>query len=80
MHVRQSDMRMISVDSDPTSVFAEPSNNLHAAFTLRCQTPSDLAATIFHHFGIPANVQYLDYRGRPRYVLDEKGKAIEELV
>jgi uncharacterized protein DUF1501 len=43
-------------------------------------TPSDLAATIFHHFGIPANVQYRDYRGRPRYVLDEKGKAIEELV
>jgi uncharacterized protein (DUF1501 family) len=43
-------------------------------------TPSDLAATIFHHFGIPANVQYLDYRGRPRYVLDEKGAAIKELI
>jgi hypothetical protein len=43
-------------------------------------TPADLAATIFHHFGIPANVQYIDYRGRPRYVLDEKGAAIKELL
>lgn len=43
-------------------------------------TPSDLAATIFHHFGIPADVQYIDYRGRPRYVLEEKGKAIGELI
>jgi hypothetical protein len=43
-------------------------------------TPSDLAATIFHHFGIPSDVQYIDYRGRPRYVLEEKGKAIGELV
>ena len=43
-------------------------------------TPSDLAATIFHHFGIPSNVQYIDYRGRPRYVLDEKGAAIKELI
>jgi len=43
-------------------------------------TPSDLAATIFHHFGIPADVQYLDYRGRPRYMLEEKGEAIRELI
>jgi uncharacterized protein (DUF1501 family) len=43
-------------------------------------TPSDLAATIFHHFGVPAHVQYIDYRGRPRYVLDEKGAAIKELI
>ena len=43
-------------------------------------TPSDLAATIFRHFGIPTDVQYIDYRGRPRYVLDEKGAAIKELV
>jgi uncharacterized protein (DUF1501 family) len=43
-------------------------------------TPSDLAATIFRHFGIPADVQYIDHRGRPRYVLDERGEAIGELV
>jgi len=43
-------------------------------------TPSDLAATIFHHFGIPSDVQYIDYRGRPRYVLEEKGQAIKELI
>jgi Uncharacterized protein conserved in bacteria len=43
-------------------------------------TPSDLAATIFHHFGIPADAQYFDYRGRPRYVLEEKGAAIRELL
>lgn len=42
--------------------------------------PSDLAATIFHHFGIPADVQYTDYRGRPRYVLEENAAAIRELV
>jgi hypothetical protein len=43
-------------------------------------TPSDLAATIFHHFGVPADVQYIDYRGRPKYVLEEKGKPIAELL
>jgi hypothetical protein len=43
-------------------------------------TPSDLAATIFHHFGIPSDVQYVDHRGRPRYVLEEKGEAIRELI
>jgi hypothetical protein len=43
-------------------------------------TPSDLAATIFHHFGIPADVQYVDYRGRPRYVLEDNAAAIRELV
>jgi hypothetical protein len=43
-------------------------------------TPSDLAATIFHHFGIPTDYQYIDYRGRPRYVVEEGGKPIGELV
>jgi hypothetical protein len=43
-------------------------------------TPSDLAATIFHHFGVPADVQYIDYRGRPKYVLEEKGKPLAELL
>lgn len=43
-------------------------------------TPADLAATIFHHFGIPKDVQYLDYRSRPRYVVEESGAAIRELI
>jgi hypothetical protein len=43
-------------------------------------TPSNLAGTIFRHFGIPADVQYTDYRGRPRYVLEEKAEPISELT
>lgn len=43
-------------------------------------SPSDLAATIFRHFGIPADVQYVDYRARPRYVLEEKAAPIAELL
>jgi hypothetical protein len=43
-------------------------------------TPSELAATIFRHFGIPADVQYTDYRGRPRFVLEEKAEPIRELT
>jgi hypothetical protein len=43
-------------------------------------TPSDLAATIFHHFGVPRDVQYVDYRGRPRYVVEETGQPIAELL
>ena len=43
-------------------------------------TPSDLAATIFHHMRVPADIQYIDYRGRPRFVLEERGEAIRELL
>jgi hypothetical protein len=43
-------------------------------------TPSDLAATIFRHMGVPADVQYLDFRGRPHYVLEERGEALRELI
>lgn len=41
-------------------------------------TPGDLAATIFHHMGVPTDVSYLDNRGRPRIVIDQ-GKPIAEL-
>lgn len=41
-------------------------------------TPGDLAATIFHHMGVPVDVSYLDSRGRPRIVVSQ-GKPIEEL-
>jgi hypothetical protein len=41
-------------------------------------TPGDLAATIFHHMGVPLDITYQDNRGRPRYVIDQ-GKPITEL-
>ena len=31
-------------------------------------TPGDLAATIYHHMGVPLDGTYLDARGRPRYL------------
>jgi uncharacterized protein (DUF1501 family) len=42
-------------------------------------TPGDLAATIYHHMGVPLNTTYTDLRGRPRYVV-EHGDPIRELV
>ena len=41
-------------------------------------TPADIAATIYRHFGVPDESQYIDYRGRPRF-LQEGGQAIAEL-
>jgi hypothetical protein len=43
-------------------------------------TPGDLAATIFHHFGVPLDVQYLDNRGRPHFVLANGGQPLRELI
>lgn len=42
-------------------------------------TPGDLAATIFHHMGVPLDITYLDHRGRPRRVI-EQGAPIAELL
>lgn len=42
-------------------------------------TPGDLAATIYHHFGVPLDATYDDSRGRPRYIV-ENGAPIRELV
>jgi hypothetical protein len=41
--------------------------------------PGDLAATIYHHMGVPLDTTYLDNTGRPRYVV-ENGKPIRELL
>ncbi|MGL5095258.1 MAG: DUF1501 domain-containing protein, partial [Planctomycetia bacterium] len=41
-------------------------------------TPGDLAATVYKHMGVPTDATYLDFQGRPRFVLDS-GKPIEEL-
>lgn len=42
-------------------------------------TPGDLAATIYHHFGIPPTETYLDHQGRPRFIV-EGGTALRELI
>lgn len=43
-------------------------------------TPSDLAATIYHHFGVSQETAYLDPTGRPIPVVQENGKPISELI
>jgi len=42
-------------------------------------SPGDLAATIYHHFGIPPETTYLDHQGRP-LVIAGHGEAISELL
>lgn len=42
-------------------------------------TPGDLAATIYHHFGVPLDATYEDHRGRPRYIVED-GKPLRELI
>ena len=42
-------------------------------------TPGDLAATIYHHMGVPLDTTYTDPQGRPRFIVD-KGEPIRELV
>lgn len=43
-------------------------------------TPADLAATIYHHFGVPQDTTYTDPTGRPIPVVQEEGKPLAELV
>jgi hypothetical protein len=42
-------------------------------------TPGDLAATIYHHMGVPLDATYADTSGRPRYIV-ENGQPIRELI
>lgn len=42
-------------------------------------TPGDLAATIYHHMGVPLNATYTDHQGRPIFIVDE-GAPLKELV
>jgi hypothetical protein len=42
-------------------------------------TPGDIAATIYHHMGVPLDATYTDTTGRPRYLVDH-GAPIRELV
>ncbi len=43
-------------------------------------TPGDLAATIYHHMEVPLGETYLDDRGRPRFIVQENGQPIKELI
>jgi hypothetical protein len=43
-------------------------------------TPQDLAATIYHHFGIPLDTTYEDFTGRPNFMVMNGGRPIAELV
>jgi hypothetical protein len=43
-------------------------------------TPGDLAATIYHHFGVPQDTVYIDPTGRPIPVVQEDGRALAELI
>lgn len=42
-------------------------------------SPGDLAATIYHHLGVPLNSTYPDHQGRPVFILEE-GAPIQELI
>ncbi|HIG31224.1 MAG TPA: DUF1501 domain-containing protein [Verrucomicrobiales bacterium] len=42
-------------------------------------SPGDIAATIYHHLGIPLDSTYLDHQGRPIYIIQD-GKPISEMV
>jgi hypothetical protein len=42
-------------------------------------TLGDIAATIYHHFGVPLDATYEDHRGRPRYIVED-GKPLGELI
>ena len=43
-------------------------------------TPQDLAATIYHHFGIPLDTTWQDFAGRPNFMVMNGGRPIAELV
>ncbi len=42
-------------------------------------SPGDLAATIYHHFGVPLDSTYQDHQGRPLYIVDH-GVPLREII
>jgi uncharacterized protein (DUF1501 family) len=42
-------------------------------------TPGDLAATIYHHMGVPLDTIYTDHQGRPNFIVDQ-GAPLRELI
>jgi hypothetical protein len=45
----------------------------------RAIIPGDIAATIYKHMQVPLDSQYVDPRGRPRFMLEDGGEPISEL-
>ena len=43
-------------------------------------TPGDLAATIYHHMGVPLDSTYTDPAGRLMNLLPNGGDVVRELV
>lgn len=43
-------------------------------------TPGDLAATLYRYMDVPLDTTYLDNRGRPRFVIENNGQPISELL
>jgi len=41
--------------------------------------PGDIAASIYKHMEVPLDLQYVDPRGRPRFMLEDGGEPIAEL-
>ncbi|MCB1064511.1 MAG: DUF1501 domain-containing protein [Verrucomicrobiae bacterium] len=42
--------------------------------------PGDLAATIYHHFGVPQDTMFTDFTGRPHFAVQDGGRPIAEMV
>jgi hypothetical protein len=43
-------------------------------------SPGDLAATVFNHLGIDQSTNWIDTQGRPRPIVTDGGRVIEELL
>jgi hypothetical protein len=43
-------------------------------------SPGDLAATVFNHLGIDQSTNWIDTQGRPRPIVTDGGRVIEELI
>lgn len=43
-------------------------------------TPAEIAATVYHHMGIPLDSTYVDNSGRPILIVDGPGEPIRELL
>jgi hypothetical protein len=68
---------------------AVASSGLMSSTTIRRVAPGNLAATVFHHLGIPQDSNWIDPQGCPRWIdpqgcprsiVADAGKVIAELV
>jgi hypothetical protein len=78
----QSGSDLVESASDvtlPTMIFSGDCKDDHIQTGCRVG-PSDLAGTMFHHLGMNPNASWIDPQGRPRPIVTEGGRVIEELV